>query len=76
MDGLRATVSTSIRITIHMRANDKERVRDDVDWNQESAFDPRHYVGIWKRSSLCLPCVYTHINVHTRIRANPTTSPR
>ena len=31
---------------IDMRANDKDRVRVDVVWNQQSVSDPRHYAGI------------------------------
>ena len=43
MDSLRAAVRAN---TIDIRANDKDRVRVDVAWNQESTNDPRHYVGI------------------------------
>ena len=43
MDGLRAAVRAN---TFDIRANDKDRVRVDVVWNQESINDPRHYVGI------------------------------
>ena len=43
MDGLRAAVRAN---TMEMRANDKDRVRVDVVWNQESGNDSRHYVGI------------------------------
>ena len=31
---------------MEMRANDKDRVRIDVVWNQESVNDSRHCVGI------------------------------
>ena len=34
------------RIPVDIRANDKDRVRVDVVWNQESINDPRRYVGI------------------------------
>ena len=43
MDGLRAAVWA---ITIDIRANDKDRVRVDVVWNQDSSNEPRHHVGI------------------------------
>ena len=46
MDRLRAAVRATITVTIDIRANDKDRVRVDVVWNQESVSDPRHYVGI------------------------------
>ena len=43
MDGLSAAVRGN---TIDIRANDKDRVRVDVAWNQEPITEPRHYVGI------------------------------
>ena len=46
MDRLRAAVRATITVTIDIRANDKDRVRVDVVWNQESVSGPRHYVGI------------------------------
>ena len=45
MDRLRAAVRAKITVIIDRRANDKDRVRVDVVWNQESVNDPRHYVG-------------------------------
>ena len=47
MDRLRAAVRANISATIDIRANDKDRVRVDVVWNQESVSDPRHYAGIY-----------------------------
>ena len=46
MDRLRVAGKANITVTIGIRANDKDRVRVDVVWNQESFSDPRHYVGI------------------------------
>ena len=46
MDRLTAAVRANITVTIGRRANDKDRVRVDVVWNQESVNDPRDYVGI------------------------------
>ena len=47
MDDLRAAAGANITITINITANDKDdRVGVDVAWKQESANDPRHYVGI------------------------------
>ena len=42
----RPAVRANVTVTIDIRANDKDRVRVDVVWNQESDSDPRHYVGI------------------------------
>ena len=33
-------------VTIDIRATDKDGVRVDIVWNQESVNDHRHYVGI------------------------------
>ena len=46
MDGRRAVVRAYFTVIIDIRANDKGTVRVDVVWKQESAIDPRHYVGI------------------------------
>ena len=46
MDRLRAAVRANITATIDIRADDKDRVRVDVAWHQESVSAPRHYVGI------------------------------
>ena len=46
MDRLGAAVRAHITVTMDIRANDKDRVRVNVVWNQESASDPLHYVGI------------------------------
>ena len=74
MDGLRAVVRAN---AVGIRANDKDTVRVDVVWNQESVNDARHYAGMKYRLNLGVSvCVYTHIDVHTHIRASPTTSPR
>ena len=61
MEGLGAAVRANITITIDRRANDKDRVRVDVVWTQESVNDPRNYVGIQYRFRLraCM-CIYTH----------------
>ena len=45
MDGLRTAVRANITVTIDIRANDKDRARVDVVWNQESVNDSRHFVG-------------------------------
>ena len=46
MDGLGSTVTSSISVTIGIRANDEEKVGVAVVRNQESVNDPRHYVSI------------------------------
>ena len=43
VDGLGAVVRAN---TSDIRANDKDGVRVDVVWDQESISDLRHYVGI------------------------------
>ena len=45
MDGLRASARANSTVTIDIRANDKDSVRDVV-WNQESVNHPCHCVGI------------------------------
>ena len=46
MEGLGAAVRANIAIAIDRRADDRDRVRVDVLWTQESVNDPRNYVGI------------------------------
>ena len=76
MDRLRAAARANTTVTIDMRANDKDRVRVDVVWNQESVSDPRHYVGIWYRFNLTVSmCIYTDMYIHA-YGPSPTANPR